>query len=80
MWTDFEAGTYAKNAIAFRAKREVGWQGVRHVAIDILPREPLTFRTVCNLDVAEDEQTFGEPTECERCRRLDVGKTTPTSD
>jgi hypothetical protein len=80
MWREFEAGSYAKNAIVFCAEREVVCHGVRHVAIDILPREAVTFRTVCNLDVTEDVPTSAEPTECDRCRRFDVGKATASSD
>jgi hypothetical protein len=80
MRTEFGVGPYARNAIYFRAKRYVVVRGVRHVAIDVLPREVLSFRTVCNQDVIEDDHAAGEAADCERCRRLDVGKATPPSD
>jgi hypothetical protein len=80
MWTELKTGPYARNVVSFRAKREVVSHGVRHVAIDVLPRDVLTFRTVCNQDVTEDEQAIEEVTDCERCRRFDAGKATPPSD
>jgi hypothetical protein len=73
MWAEFKTGPYARNVISFRAKRQVVSHGVRHIAIDVLPREPIAFRTVCNQDVIEDEHAIDEATECERCRRFDVG-------
>jgi hypothetical protein len=45
----------------------------RHVPIDILPRDVLTFRTVCNQDVTENEHTHNEPTDCTSCRPFERG-------
>jgi hypothetical protein len=49
---------------ALRGDRHVVHEGVRHVAIDVLPRAVVTFRTVCGRDVVSDEH---EPTEASRC-------------
>ncbi len=44
--------------------------GVRHVPIDVLPWDVVTFRTVCGLDVPRDEHGSGEVAACEWCQRF----------
>ncbi len=43
--------------------------GVRHVPIDVLPWDVVTFRTICGQDVTADERVLGEATACEWCGR-----------
>ena len=44
--------------------------GIRHVPIDVLPWERVTFRTICGQDVTADEDVSGEvAATCEWCRR-----------
>ena len=69
MWTEFGTEPYVRTPRGLRSHCVVS-QGVRHVVIDILPRDVLTYRTVCNLDVTADDRP-SDPTECERCRRLE---------
>ena len=71
MWFGPETRRDAGTAKALRAHRYVVSQGVRHVPIDVLPRERLTFRTVCNLDVTEDDRSSGDSTDCLLCRRFE---------
>jgi hypothetical protein len=46
-------------------------EGVRHIAIDVLPREPLTFRAACGLDVAPEENAPADTAECMWCLRFE---------
>jgi hypothetical protein len=46
-------------------------EGVRHIAIDVLPREPLTFRAACGQDIIEDEHPSVESRECPSCLRFE---------
>ena len=66
-WTRPDAGT----ANAVRSHGFVVHQGVRHVAIDVLPREPLTFRAACGQDIVEDEHPSTESRECPSCLRFE---------
>jgi hypothetical protein len=45
--------------------------GIRHVPIDALPWEVVTFRTICGQDVTADERVSGSVTDCGWCRRFD---------
>ena len=65
IWLD--AGTSS----GLRAHSYVVHQGVRHVAIDVLPREPVTFRVICGKDITADEPSSEGPTECELCKRFE---------
>jgi len=51
--------------------RFVVCHGVRHVAIDVLPREVVTFRCVCGRDVVDDGEPAEPPTDCASCRLVD---------
>jgi hypothetical protein len=68
-----EGGTkaYASAVVARRAERFVVCRGVRHVPIDLLPWDVVTFRAVCGQDVVEDERPCAEPTDCKWCRRYE---------
>jgi hypothetical protein len=57
--------------VTHRADRFVVCRGVRHVPIDLLPREVVTFRVVCGQDVVEDEHPCTDPVDCTWCRRMD---------
>jgi hypothetical protein len=46
-------------------------RGVRHVAIDVLPREVVTFRTVCGRDVVADGDETSDVTTCAWCLRVE---------
>jgi hypothetical protein len=58
-------------ALARGTHREVVHEGVRHVAIDVLPRAVVTFRTVCGKDVVEDEGEASDVTACSWCLRVE---------
>jgi hypothetical protein len=47
--------------------------GIRHIPIDALPWEVVTFRTVCGRDLPVDEHGPGDVTACEWCRRFELG-------
>jgi hypothetical protein len=73
MWIEPGTEPYAKTANALRAHGHVVSHGVRHVPIDVLPRDVLTFRTICGQDVREDVHASEEPKDCEWCRRFELG-------
>jgi len=50
--------------IALRVDRHVVSRGVRHIPIDVLPRDVLTFGTICGQDVIEDERGAGDSVDC----------------
>ena len=56
---------------AVHARRYVVHKSVRHAVIDVLPREPVTFRAACGQDVVEGETLSGEPTDCTTCLRFE---------
>jgi hypothetical protein len=58
-------------ANALRTHGSVVCRGVRHVAIDVLPRQVITFRTVCGQDVVEDEKGCTDVTVCSWCLRVE---------
>ena len=66
-----ERKLHATTEIAPRRDLFVVREGVRHVAIDILPREPLTFRAACGVDILADGPSCSEPTDCKWCLRLE---------
>ena len=41
--------------------------GVRHLPIDVLPWDVVTFRTICGQDVTADEHASREVTDCAWC-------------
>jgi len=71
VWSEAGNNPFATGGFAFPADRLVVSQGVRHVAVDDLPWDHLTFRTVCGHDVVEDEHPSPAPTDCEWCRRFE---------
>jgi hypothetical protein len=71
MWTESGTEPRAATLPGLRAHSHVVHHGVRHVAIDVLPWEVVTFRTICGRDVTKDEHVDGEATECEWCRRFE---------
>jgi hypothetical protein len=56
---------------ALRTHGHVVRAGVRHVAIDVLPRTVLTFRTVCGQDIVGDECESEDVTACSWCHRIE---------
>jgi hypothetical protein len=50
---------------------QVVHEGVRHVAIEVLPREVITFRTVCGRDIVQGAHEPGDVTECGWCFRVE---------
>jgi hypothetical protein len=71
MWTEPRTSLDGGTANALRAHRYVVDHGIRHVPIDVLPREPLTFRTICGKDITADELPSAEQTDCKWCRHFE---------
>ena len=61
----------AATAVALRAPRSVIHEGVRHFVVDVLPRDVVTFRTVCGCDVVEDERSGADVSPCSWCLRVE---------
>jgi hypothetical protein len=70
MWIEPDTEPHARATIALTSGGHVVSRGVRHVPIDVLPRDVLTFRTICGQDVNEDQASSTEPIECTWCRRF----------
>jgi hypothetical protein len=45
--------------------------GIRHVAIDVLPWEVVTFRTICGKDVTPEDHRSSDTMDCRWCRRFE---------
>jgi hypothetical protein len=71
MGIEFRIWLDAGTSSGLRAQSYVVYQGVRHVAIDVLPREPVTFRVICGKDLTADELPAEGLTECKLCRRFE---------
>jgi hypothetical protein len=61
---------HAGTTDVLRTHGHVVHAGVKHVAIDVLPREVVTFRTICGKDIVEDECDPADVTPCSWCLRV----------
>ena len=65
--SEAETKQRAGSAFALPPERFVVSHGVRHVVIDVLLWNVVTFRTVCGQDIVEDEHPPADLTECKWC-------------
>jgi hypothetical protein len=65
------SGAHREVDVTLPPNRFVVVLGVRHVPIDLLPRDIVTFRVICGQDVVPDEHPSADPLDCTWCCRVD---------
>ena len=63
--------TRPRTASVLGLRSYVVHRGLRHVAIDVLPREPMTLRAACGQDIIAREDPSGDCTDCQACLRFE---------